>query len=369
MESGGSGGSSSKKGKKVEQQSKKRQKTNTIDYMNYIPEAIVFHILSLLPLGELIIMSLVSQRWKDTVVRYLKIVPSSLNLDECEMPGTILKRDGQCLLRSNFAHSGYSLQQRHCLIRAVRKSFIEFVDRCLQLHSNCMINNLRLTFLHEAGGDYEYTRKIDRWVHFAFTNDIKELSLDFSDLTLSKPLAQPFELPHGYFAPKITKTFSLKFCKFRLSTFRVFGFLKGISLVQVEILDGSLAELASKCPVLKDVNLVNCVFPDQFMMSEEDIIVEKLSVIDCKTEEWEACNINLSTPHLLKLHIVGNILMTSHIRNATKLLDVTFCMEEINENYLQGDALGSFFIELGHSRSLTVNNCCIQVSRSSFNWL
>lgn len=369
MESSGSGSSSSKKGKKVEQQSKKQQKTNAIDYMNYIPEAIVFHILSLLPLGELIIMSLVSQRWKDTVVRYLKMVPSSLNLDECEMPGTILKRDGQCWLRGNFARSGYSLQHRHCLIRAARKSFIEFVDRCCQLHSNCTINNLRLSFLHEARGEYDYTRKIDMWVHFAFTNDIKELSLDFSDLKLFKPLAQPFELPHGYFAPKIMKTFALKFCKFRLSTFQVFGSLKGISLVQVDIFDGSLAELASKCPVLKDVNLVNCVFPDQFMMSEEDILVEKLSVINCKTQKWGTYNINLSTPCLLELEIIGNILMTSHIRKATKLLDVTIGMDEINENHIQGDALGSFLIELGHSRSLTVNNCCIQVSRSSFNQL
>lgn len=369
MESSGSGSSSSKIGKNVEQQSKKQQKTNAINYMNYIPEAIEFHILSLLPLGELIIMSLVSQRWKDTVVRYLKMVPSSLNLDECEMPGTILKRDGQCWLRGNFARSGHSLKQRHCLIRAARKSFIEFVDRCCQLHSNCTINNLRLSFLHEAGGKYDYTRKIDMWVHFAFTNDIKELSLDFSDLKLFKPLAQPFELPHGYFAPKIMKTFALKFCKFRLSTFQVFGSLKGISLVQVDIFDGSLAELASKCPVLKDVNLVNCVFPDQFMMSEENILVEKLSVINCKTQKWGTYNINLSTPCLLELEIIGNILVTSHIRKATKLLDVNIGMEEINENHIQGDALGSFLIELGHSRSLTVNNCCIQVSRPSFNQL
>lgn len=105
------------------------------------------------------------------------------------------------------------------------------------------------------------------------------------------------------------------------------------------------------------------------MMSEEDILVEKLSVINCKTQKWGTYNINLSTPCLLELEIIGNILMTSHIQKATKLLDVNIGMEEINENHIQGDALGSFLIELGHSQSLTVNNCCIQVSRPSFNQL
>lgn len=360
--------SSRNEGKNIEQQSRKQQKTNAIDYLNYIPEAIVFHILSLLPLEELIIMSLISKEWKGIAIRYLLMVPSTLNLNELEMPGTILRRNPQCAICGKSISSCNSSQRQNHLMYAARKKFIEFVDRSFQLHSNCIIKNLQLSCRYKANDKYGYTRKIDSWVNLAFTNDIKVLSLDFSRGKLSEPseLGQPYKLPHGCFAPKILETLILNFCKFRPSSFQFFASLQRISLVQVEVFDCTLAELASKCPVLEDVSLENCVFPDEFMMSGENIMIKTLSVINCETHEWPMYDIDLSTPCLQMFTLIGNYLLTSRIRNATEIRDVVIGIKEIHANHIQGDALGSLLIGLSHARSVTVNPWCIQVSRSSF---
>lgn len=76
--------------KNLVRRSAKKHKSDTIDYMNYIPEAILFQILSFLPQKELIVMSLASKRWKHIVANFFSVVPQSLNFNEIVMTRSIL---------------------------------------------------------------------------------------------------------------------------------------------------------------------------------------------------------------------------------------------------------------------------------------
>ncbi|KAJ0101128.1 hypothetical protein Patl1_04472 [Pistacia atlantica] len=344
----------------------KQHKSDTIDYMNYIPEAILFHILSFLPHRELIVMSLLSKRWKGIVASFFSVIPQNLNFNEVEMTRSILRKDIQLLqlpLTGNFASTRNYLQSLYQLIHAAREKSIQFVDQSFLLHSGCTINNLLLSFQFEAHEEYGYTRKINSWVNFAFENEIRELFLDFSagQFYEASDLTELYELPHGSFAPKVLETLILKFCNFRSSSFQVFESLQRLSLVQVEIFDSSLAELASKSPLLQDVNLENCVIPENFLVSDEDITIKKLSVVNCETHVWPTYSIDLSTPCLLMLTILGSYLMTTHIQNATQLLDVFVGISEVHADHVQGEALGSLMTGSMHCQSLTLTTWSIQV--------
>ncbi|XP_024018707.1 F-box/LRR-repeat protein At4g14096 [Morus notabilis] len=332
-----------------------------VDYISHLPEAIMLYILSLLPIKDLMVVSLLSRLWKSMVVNHLSIVPSSLNLDEFEAITSFITETAQRHQCSDF-HSLYgSPEYLTNLINAARSQYMDYVNRTLMLHTGCTINKLELSFCYD--GSDMYTGRLTRWVHFAFTNKIKSLDFDFSKAEMLGPtdFLEPYELPNRTFSPRMLRKLTLTYCKLRGINFGIMWYLKKLSLRQVTILECSIGQLASKCPVLEDVSLEQCVIPNEFMVSEPDIMFKRLSLIDCKTEEWPMFSIQISTPELLILTVVGKYLMASSIRNAVQLLNVTIDIEQVYADHVQGDALGSLLIGLDHCKTLTLTTWCIQV--------
>ncbi|PON67627.1 F-box domain containing protein [Trema orientale] len=353
----------------MDQQRKIQNTFEGIDYISHLPEAIILYILSFLPIKDLIVVSLLSRLWKNMVMNHLSIVPSSLNLDELEMIRNFIRRSIQRHQSADFLGASSSSQCLTNLIHSARRQYMDFVNRTLFLHSGCIINHLQLSFCYD--GSDRYTRRVTSWVRFALTNKIKELDLDFSKGELLRPSdsAQPYELPNGSFCPNILHTLTLTYCKLKAASFGVLISLQKLCLRQVKVIEGSIGELVSKCPVLEDVSLEHCVIPNEFMVSEEDIKIKRLSLIDCKTEEWPMFSIDISTPDLLMLTIVGRYLMTSSIRKAFRLREVFIDIEQIYADHVQGDALGSLLDGFGHCKTLTLTTWCIQVLPTGENLL
>lgn len=339
-----------------------------IDYISNLPEAIILYILSFLPLKEWIVLSLVSKRWK-----YIWTKISDLNLDEMEIASSIAQKAVSCSQCGSFTSPNCSYPCLYDLLCAARRKFAEFVDRMLLLHSGCTINTLRLYFFHDIQDGY--TKRIDTWVRYALNSNIKELELDFSDtehfkffdaqglvMRCTNP-PQQYELPRGFFAPKVLEIFALTFCKFRASSFKTFGSLQSLHLKQLEVLDGSIAEIASKCPVLEDLIMEYCVIPDGFFVSEVDIMIKQLSMIHCASNEM--LHVDISTPNLLMLTIVGKYLSSASIRKATRLTNALISISTISAHNADGDALNSLLRGLSYCQSLTLSTWNIQVSLRS----
>ncbi|XP_043807062.1 F-box/FBD/LRR-repeat protein At5g56420 [Manihot esculenta] len=315
-----------------------------IDYISNLPEAILLCILSFLPLKEWIKVSLLSKRWK-----YLWTKISNLKLDEVEMITNIIKKDISCPLCGKFpsqVSSCLCLDNATC---AGRRKFADFVDRMLLLHSGYTINNLRLSFLYDPQDGY--TKRIDTWVCYALRSNIKELELNFSDREYLKFLDkkglavrwadphQPYELPHGFFKPKMLETFVLTFCKFRASSFNTFSSLLRLHLKRLEVLDGSIEHITSRCPVLEDLILEYCLIPDGYFVSKVDIMIKRLSIVHCASKDM--LRLDISTPNLLMLTIVEKYLKSASIRKATELIDARISIYAISAHNADGHALNS----------------------------
>lgn len=268
-------------------------------------------------------------------MNHLSIVPSSLNLDELEMIRNFIRKSIQQHQYVDFHGASSSPQCLTNLIHAARRQYMDFVNRTLLLHSGCIINHLQLSFCYD--GSDRYTRRITNWVHFALSNKIKELDFDFSKGELLRPsdLVRPYKLPHGNFCPKILHTLTLTYCSLRAASFGVLISLQRLCLKQVKIIKCSIWDLVSKCPILEDFSLKHCVIPNEFMVSEENMKIKRLSLIGCKTEEWPMFSIDITTPNLLMLTIVGRYLMTSSIWKAFHLIEVFIDIEQIYADHVQ----------------------------------
>lgn len=369
---------SNNKGKNEGRQSRRENKSEGIDYISHLPEAIILHILSFLPLKELVAVSFLSRLWQGMVLALISMVPSNLNLDEIKMMGKYVCRREICYPKHGDGHTPDSAHQCLChSVRAARRKFEEFVDRTLLLHTGCTIEKLRLSICYDQNmplknstetydAHSEYTKRIEKWVQFAFRNNIKILELDFSKGKMFEPTGwdKIYDMPHGNFAPKNLRTFILNYCKQSPSIFVVFGSLQRLSFKQVKFFGCSvltIGELVAKCPTLEDLSLEYCIIPNDFTVSDQDMKIKRLSLINCKTDEWPMFPIDISTPDLLMLTMVGVYLMNSTVRKALHLADVVIDIKQKYGDHIQGDALGLLLTSLKHCQTLTLSTWCIQV--------
>lgn len=343
---------------------KQRKRKNTsegIDYISHLPEEIILHILSFLPIKELIVVSLLSNLWKYMVVSHLSTVPSSLNLYEPDMIRNFIKKSIYQQECAGYHRSSRSPRSLHHVVRLARRQYVDFVNRTLLLHSGCTINNLHFCFCYD--GSDGYTKMINSWLRFALTNNIKEIDLNFSEGKphRSNASVQRYEFPQGCFSPRMLNTLILKCCKLRAPCFGVLVSLQRLCLRQVKILNCSIAEIVSKCPILEEVSLEYCTFPNDFMVNKRDMKIKRLSLIDCQTVDWPMFAINISVPDLSILTIVGRYLMTSRIRKAVHLLNVIIDIKQLYADHVQGDCLASLLNGLSHCQTLMLSTWCIQV--------
>ncbi|KAK9269333.1 hypothetical protein L1049_001104 [Liquidambar formosana] len=340
----------------ISKQRKRKHTSEGVDYISNLPKTILFYILSFLTLKDCIVMSSLSRQWKDLWTH----IPQ-LNFSELEFIAIMAKRHIHCPQSSEVPSPHNHSQCLQHSVNVVRRKFVEFVDRTLRLHSGCTLNNFRLFFHSDAHAEWTY--KIDSWVRFAMTRNIKELELDFSEGRAFRPigLAQSYELPSCNFAPKILQTLILNCCKFRTSSFRMFASLQSVSLIQVEVLDCSIGDLTSICPVLEDLSLEYCVLPKVFLVCKHDMKIKRLSVIYCITNEQTMVPIDISTPELLTLKIVGINLMKTSVRKALNLVDAILDIRQQVADSLRRNLLGSLLTNLNPCRALYLTTWCIQV--------
>lgn len=332
-----------------------------IDYISHLPEVILLHILSFLSLKDSIIVSCTSRQWK-----YLWTKLSNINLDVLDLIKIATRRDTSCLLHDDYPRDIDYVQRPYYLVYAAKRKFVNLVDQLVMHHSGCTINNFRLSFDYAPHDGY--TRRIDSWVRFALRTNINELELNFRDVELFRFLKSvlrpkissiPYYWPSGCFAPKLLKFMTLTFCKFgAVATFGFFVALQKLSLHQSVVEDFTIGELASKCPALEDLSLENCVVHKDFLVSKEDIMIRKLSLLNYHTCGSSKLCVNMSTPYLSTLIIVGRYLVLSSIRNAKHLVDTAIAIKEI---HVQGDALRALLHDLNHCRTLKLSTQHIQV--------
>lgn len=338
-----------------------KRRAGFVDYISPLPDAILLHILSFLALRDCIIVSSVSKRWRNLWTQV-----SSLTLNELEIVRPIISKN-----RCTTCHAVPSPKSTSCKmhkLEAARKKFADFVDRVLLLHSGCTINKFRLSFNYVPAA--KLGRRIDTWIRLAFTSDIREIHLRFHDGKLMPHFMMPefldeldiYELPDNHFSPRFLKSLTLHCCKFKASEFRRFELLQKLVLSSVLLLDSSVTVITSKCPVLEDLHLEECIISHDFLVSEVDLKIKHLFFNRCYPLTMPTFQMDISTPHLETLAVSGCFVTEPYVRKATKLLSAGISIKTMSMTNAQETVLASFFAGLHSCQTLKLIGWSIQVS-------
>lgn len=349
----------------ISRQRTRAHTSRATDYISGLPHVILVYILSFLPFKDCIKTSALSRRWK-----YLWTNSSRLNIKEVEIIAKLVRSNFYCTICEDIWICSPTCCERH-LLKEARRMFAHVVDRTLLLHSGCTLDKFQLTFFYDV---YDgSTKKVDMWVRYALASNIKDMDLNFFNPGLMQyfdergpvstgvNLLLLYELPHNCLVSKILSSLNVNCCKLRASALKVFPSLRRIFLKQVVIIDSSVRVLASKFPVLEDLSLENCVISKQFFLCDEDLMIKRLYVTNCKPNEIPTFEINISTPCLVLLVLHGVYVKLTSIRKATKLVDVTM---DIRHLLVSEERVGiaSLLSGLRHCRNLTLTPWCIQVA-------
>ncbi|KAK9269618.1 hypothetical protein L1049_001395 [Liquidambar formosana] len=296
------------------------------DRISGLPDCILLNILSLLPTKSAIATSTLSRRWKNLWKCYL-FSTTSLEFDR------------------EFANS------------QTEESFVETVNRYLQLHNGKKLEKFQLFF---SPSDL-YQACTEKWIKFATSRGVTEIDLDFGrgseDYNSLEDSSNLFRLPVCIFHCVSLTQLSLRHCYFNIpSSFNGLGLLKTLILKQVYIIDNLIDILLSSCPILEKLSLWECPLLSSINISASDLQLKTLVVVDCRG----AYDIEIFAPNLRSFHFYGSLLHQYYFNNISSLEDALVSSIGKQSSLPEQQSWTDILSNLSHVKVLTVSDAALR---------
>ncbi|XP_022717933.1 F-box protein At4g22280-like [Durio zibethinus] len=215
----------------------KRARLGKVDRISGLPDEILCHVMSFLPLKEAIRTSILSTRWSKVFT-----LMSNLNFEDC------LKTQKSESFR-----------------------FMNFVDRVLFYHTGVVDK------LHLKCGEFIDSYRVDGWMRYALKNKVRELDLCLNCKDFRK-------LPLGVFTCKTLVSLRLdkhSKCKLALElpVKICFPSLKSLHLSGIGLPDdGSIQRFFSSCSVLEELVVDRCFLKKQCKFNVSSPTLKRLTI-------------------------------------------------------------------------------------------
>ncbi|XP_010512175.1 PREDICTED: F-box/LRR-repeat protein At3g59250-like isoform X1 [Camelina sativa] len=239
------------------------------DIISGLPEALLCHILSFLPIEDSALTSLLSKKW-----RYLFAFRPNLDFD-----GSVYLKLPQELFDYNE------------MDRMIRWSFVDFVNRVLELQGDSTVNRFSLMFGHGV----VRSEFVNEWISNVLRRGVNDLDLRIS-------------LHEGRLPSKIFESKSL--VRLRIESGNVYGIdlehvsllkLKTLYLTRVMLGDSGdcFHKLTSGCHVLEELLLIR-VYSDLWNRSLSSNSLKRLTLHPCGEEyDHNPDTVSFDTPNLV----------------------------------------------------------------------
>ncbi|XP_057470610.1 F-box protein At5g03100-like [Actinidia eriantha] len=247
------------------------------DRISALPDPLILHILSHLPMHEVIRTTMLSKRWNNLWIY---------------VPSLTFTREEQCL----------------------SEEIVSFVTKTLALHRCSKIDKLSVSFWCE---DVDYAADMDIWIDFAVKRKVEVLDLSF--LCWQRPDAERYRLPEQLFVCSSVRELKLLSCVVEPTGSICWVSLKSLFIDYVKLTDGSLEKILSGCPVLEvlelcDVHNLNC-------LRITTPSLRKL-VLSCSQINYgNHASLEIWAPYLQSLSISGFYHCKIRLLNASSLVD------------------------------------------------
>ena len=202
-----------------------------LDRISNLPDTVIDHILSYLPIRDRAKTSILSSKW-----RYKWATVPCLVFDNQSLPLSI---DNQGIFLTN--------------------KLVSDIDRVLLLHRG-PICKFELSYQH-----YLPAIDMDKWILHLSRHPIKELILTISNL-------QVYAMPSCIFSCQDLTNLDLASCFLKPpSTFKGFKYLKFLSLWNVTVDQDVLENLIASCPMLEELDVADLVGVNYFNINAPNL--------------------------------------------------------------------------------------------------
>ncbi|KAG5516756.1 hypothetical protein RHGRI_037483 [Rhododendron griersonianum] len=298
-------------------------RTQNLDRISALHDSVLLHILSFLPMEDVVRAGALSRRWQ-----FLWTSTSTL----------VFKR--KAFDTTNDIHK-----------------FVAFVNSTLLL---CRCSNIKKFVLH-LSCDYGVSvpPDVNRWIRFATQNNVEDLDLNFG------PDEADYTLPQHLFTNSSLRILSASSCEIGIAPNGQISLisLKSLTLDSVYLSDGAIEKILSGCPVLEIFNMkrVNAVSP----LDINSASLKKLAIQQCLIGVGKYVVLEISAPNLQLLALVGNfqrcrfrLVNISSLVKANLCFSGDYCCD--NHEKMRSQSL-ELLEKLEHVKELHLWPWCIQV--------
>ncbi|XP_009767812.1 putative F-box protein At1g49610 [Nicotiana sylvestris] len=281
------------------------------DRISGLPDAILIHILSLLPTIESVNTILIRR------FNHLWPFIHKLTFDQCMFPGH------NCVYYSQANRPDYD------------ERFLNFVRHVLLLNKSPTLYKFSLDFhfslshsirqrVSNRTDRWQYdclrsekrmANEIGTWIQFALNKNLKVLDLSFSAHGTFEPQAY-YDLPNFVLSSPHLVELRLAYCKINTKKKSDLKALTTFSLDNVMLMDQSMDYILSGCPVLEELTLWFCYGHRRLVLVNSNLKTLVLGI------RWFGTRIHVSAPTLLSLEMSGTVEVLD-ITNVASIVEVS----------------------------------------------
>ncbi|KAF7121369.1 hypothetical protein RHSIM_Rhsim13G0171700 [Rhododendron simsii] len=306
-----------------------------VDVISALPDALILHVLSFLPIEDAIKTQVLSKRW----LRLWTYIPSLVFLRESDSSDTSVR------------------------------DFVTFVDRTLVLCTCSKLKKLGFQFAYET----DYASNVNLWTRFATGRGAEELQLDFYHYNMYNNMHEDdsYLLPQLLYTNSSFKTLKFSVCKVIPKGVVCWNSLKKLSIGYAELSEDVIEKILAGSPVLEILELYAFYGFDRLHVSNAS--VKKLILRDVWEHEEEYPTdgyhsvLEVSAPHLHSLEISGGLCdKICRLRDISSLVDanlnfdMTLYRDRANEHIMYENMLRGLLQSLVHVKKITLGTFAIQ---------
>ncbi|KAL6333607.1 hypothetical protein AAG906_028792 [Vitis piasezkii] len=322
------------------ERSRKKPRESRVDRISELPDLVLVHILSFLPMDSAIRTGVLSKRfaykWAST-------------------PNLVFDQDSEWEI----------------------DDFITFVNRALLLHDpNCKVQKFTIYMdcMDQVIENSLQEDCVTLWLRFATRKGVEELNLGFNDdedplqLWESRYDSYRYLLPQFIFRHSSFRKLATRFCNFVTYGVVSWAWLKSLSIGYAELNEETIRNILMGSPALECLEFHRCHGFARINICSESL--KKLSIL----EPWAPNDaegetvLEVSAPNIRSLELSGiwekmcRLLDLSSLVNAK--LDIQMMHQDRNFQYFSEDCsnmLREILKQLSHVENLTVGTWCLEV--------
>ncbi|XP_075667704.1 putative F-box protein At1g49610 [Castanea sativa] len=268
--------------------------------------------------------------------------------------------------------------------RDTMDDFISAVDHTLLLHRAPKLTNFSVRFRYSTKLKADY---LDRWVRFATTAKVSQLSLHLFVTHINDIGLGRYELPQHLYANEFVSEFNFSYCKIFPNGLLDWSSLKHLCIGQSALCEDVIREVLMGSPRLESLELHDC-----WEFKRLDIVSESLRklvidsyVINMLGGEVRELELEIVAPKIHSLEILGNFeKIKCRIKDVSALVEakLDFDVRKSRNGYYEDDYRAYYYEDyyeekegykeyqdivrdildsLHHVKKLTVGNWCLMI--------